>query len=115
VGKPKQPQKSHRTKPAERSCSISLCDQPGCQFRGKEAQQGVCYTTEGALSDWDKLEAHEKELMTEIADMKKREGKDYVRTLEAHYISAMMNWQISLDETLRLRRDLAVLKNQRRT
>jgi hypothetical protein len=32
--------------------------------------------------------------------------------LVAATLSAMLNWQASLDETLRLRRDLAVLKNQ---
>jgi len=106
--------KQHRTKSAERSYSIKICDQPGCKFRGKEAQQGICHTTEGELIEWDRLDAHEKEVTAELADMKRREGKDYVRALEAHYISAMLNWQGSLDETLRLRRDLAVLRNRGR-
>jgi hypothetical protein len=105
---------THRTKTAEKSYSIKICDQPGCKFRGKEAQQGVCHTAEGKLIDWARLEAHEKEILAELTDMKRREGRDYVRALEAHYISAMLNWQLSLDETLRLRRDLAVLRNRGR-
>lgn len=106
--------KEHRTKPAERSYSIKICDQPGCEFRGKEAQQGVCHTTDGDLISWAKLDEHEKEITADLADMKKREGKSYVRALEAHYISAMLNWQGALDETVKLRRDLAVLKSQGR-
>ena len=104
--------RQHRTKPAEASYSIEICDQPGCKFRGKEAQQGVCHTTDGDLIGWDKLEAHEKEITAALVNMKRHEGKGYVRALEAHYICAMMNWQGALDETLRLRRDLAVLKNR---
>lgn len=103
--------KQHRTKPAERSYTTQICDQPGCKFRGKEAQQGVCHTMDGDLIGWDKLDAHEMELTAELADMKRREGKHYVKALEAYYITAMMNWQCLLDETVRLRRDLAVLKN----
>lgn len=105
-------QNPHRTKPAERAYSVQICDQPGCKFRGKAAQQGVCHTTEGELISWNKLEAHEKKLFAELKDMKRREGKNYVRALEAHYICAMMNWEGSLDETIRLRRDLAVLRNR---
>ena len=104
--------KQHRTKAAENTRAITICDQPGCEFRGKEAQQGICHTTDGDLISWDKLEAHEKEITVDLADMKRREGKDYVRALEAHYICAMMNWQGALDETIKLRRDLAVLKNR---
>jgi hypothetical protein len=104
--------KQHRTKSVEKSYSIKSCDQQGCKFRGKEAQQGICHTTDGDLISWDKLEAHEKEIVAELTDMQLREGKGYVRALEAHYISAMMNWQGALDETVRLRRDIAVLKNR---
>jgi len=106
--------KPHRTKSAEKSYPILICDQRGCEFFGKAAQQGVCHTTEGELINWDKLEAHEKEILADLADMKKQEGKNYVIALEVHYISAMLNWQGSLDETIRLRRDLAVLRNRRR-
>jgi hypothetical protein len=105
-------QKKHRTKSAEKSYSIKICDQQGCKFRGKEAQQGICHTTDGDLISWDKLEAHEKAVVAELADMKLREGKGYVRALEAYCISVMMNWQVALDETVRLRRDIAVLKNR---
>lgn len=105
-------QKQHRTKAVERSYTTKICDQPDCEFRGKEAQQGVCHTMDGDLISWDRLDAHEKEIIADLADMKKREGKDYVRALEAHYISAMLNWEGALDEAIRLRRDLAVLKNR---
>ena len=63
----KQKQKQHRTKSAEKSYLIKICDQQGCQFRGKEAQQGICHTTDGDLINWDKLEAHEKGIVAELA------------------------------------------------
>lgn len=90
-----------------------MCAQRGCKFFGKAAQQGVCYDDEGALAAWAKLEAHEKELVAELKAMKKREGKAYVRALEAYYITAMMNWDLTLDECIRLRRDLARAKRRR--
>ncbi len=94
----------------ERPVTTTLCAQKGCKFYGKEPQQGVCHTDEGLVVEWAKIDAHEKELLEEMRTMKKREGKDYVRALEAHYVSAMMNWQITLDECIRLRRDLALAK-----
>lgn len=108
----KRKSEQHRTKAAEKSYQIKICDQPGCKFRGKEAQQGICHTTDGDLISWDKLDEHEKALEAELAAMKKREGKHYVRALEAYYISAMLNWEGTLDEVVKLRRDLAVLKHR---
>lgn len=90
-----------------------MCAQKGCKFFGKIAQQGVCYSDEGELVAWAKLEAREKELVAELKAMKKREGETYVRALEAYCITAMMNWDLTLDECIRLRRDLALMKRRR--
>lgn len=87
-----------------------VCAQQGCEFFGKEAQQGVCHDTDGDLIEWAKLDAHEKELSDSLKEMRERLGDDYVASLEAHYVCAMMNWQMTLDECIRLRRDIALLK-----
>ncbi len=87
-----------------------VCAHDGCQFFGKEAQQGVCHTTDGDLVEWAKLDAHERELLDSLKEMREREGDDYVRCLEANYVCAMMNWQMTLDECIRLRRDIALAK-----
>lgn len=86
------------------------CRHAGCAFYGQAAQQGVCHTTDGDLVEWSRLDAHERELTDELRQMREREGADYVRVLEAHYVGAMMNWQLTLDECVRLRRDLALAK-----
>lgn len=96
----------------QRAHTTRICAKRGCKFYGKEAQQGVCHTTDGDVVEWVKLEAHEKELLAELHAMKKREGRDYVRALEAYYVSAMMNWQLTLDECIRLRRDVAIARRR---
>ena len=91
----------------------TICIQPRCKFKGKPAQQGVCYGSEGELVDFDDLAKHEAELLAELKAMRKRQGRDYVRALEACYVTAMMNWQITIDECIRLRRDSALAKDNR--
>jgi len=92
----------------------TICAQRGCKFCGGVAQQGVCYSSKGEVADWDKLDAHERQLAAELRQLKKREGADYVRALEANWMTAMMNWQITLDECIRLRRDAALRKPRRK-
>lgn len=110
--------KKHRkhaiiTRTDQRPITTRICAQKGCKFFGKEAVQGVCHTTDGDLVEWAKLDAHEKQLEAELSAMKKREGKNYVRALEAYYLCTMMNWQLTLDECIRLRRDNAILASRR--
>lgn len=92
-----------------------VCAQQGCEFFGRDAQQGVCHDTDGDLIEWAKLDAHEKELSDSLKEMREREGDDYVVALESYYVSAMMNWQCTLDECIRLRRDNALLKVRSRS
>lgn len=56
-----------------------------------------------------KLDQHEAELMAELHDMRKRKGDEYVRALEARYVTMSMQWQIATDEISRLRHDIAIL------
>ena len=88
----------------------TTCAQPGCKFKGKPAQQGVCYTAKGHVVEFAALDRVEREITADLKAMRKREGKSYVRVLEAHYTAAMMNWEMTLDECIRLRRDVALAK-----
>lgn len=91
-----------------REITRRTCRHEGCSFYGQEAQQGICHTTNGDLVEWSRLDAHERELIDSLKQLREREGSDYVSTLEAHYVGAMMNWQLTLDECIRLRRDRAL-------
>lgn len=105
---------SHKTVKRDKQQTIveSFCDQKGCQFFGQPAVQGVCFTTNGDIVDFDRLNAYEAELLREMAELKKKSKstKDYVAALEAYYVTAQMNWQMGLDELVRLRRDNALLR-----
>lgn len=94
----------------QRVIKTTMCAHPGCKWHGKDAQQGVCYSDEGEVAEFAKLDAHERQLTAELAEMRKREGKQYVKALEAYYVTAMMNWTIATDDCIRLRRDIAILR-----
>jgi hypothetical protein len=111
MAKPRR-SKSHPTLIQHREQRVEerYCAKKGCKLYGKIAQQGVCFRDNGELVDWDALDEAEREVVAELKAMKKREGKRYVEALEAHYICAMLNWEMSLDETIKLRRDLVRAK-----
>jgi hypothetical protein len=100
--------KKHPIKRIPSPLKIDLCNQRGCKMFGKEARQGVCYDNRGELVDFTRLEAHELTLLEELRRMRKLEGSKYVKALEAYYMSAMINWQMTLDECIRLRGKLAM-------
>lgn len=102
---------THNTERRAREITETVCTQEGCQFNGQHAVQGVCYSDHGDLLEWEKIDAHEKELLEELATVRAANpDTEYIHWLEAMYISLMMNWQFSLDEVVRLRRDIALLK-----
>lgn len=114
---PKAGVRAHKTfkQSYQQSVTKTFCAQRSCKLYGKEAKQGVCYSNEGELADWAKLAAHEKKLLAELEVLKKDAGKDYQRVLEAHYVSAVMNWQLVLDECIRLRRDATLRSGSRKS
>ena len=106
----------HKTEQVTESKDITrtVCRQPGCRFRGQTAVGGHCFDNRGEIVEWAKLAKIERELTADLRAMRRREGKDYARTLESHYVSAMMNWDIVLDECIRLRGENARLRARRR-
>lgn len=94
-----------------RDIAESYCTQPRCEFNGKPAQQGVCYTNRGEALDWGRVDLLEKRIEDELAVFRKKyTGKKYIEWLEAMYTCAQLNWSIGLDETIRLRREVALIR-----
>ena len=63
------------------------------------------------MIDWQRMAQQEQQVRDELDALCKGKGpKDYLRDLEANYVTAMLNWQFALDEVIRLRRDNALLK-----
>lgn len=103
---------THATTERTREVREKLCDEPTCEFRGEPAVQGVCHSTEGEIADWEKLEKAEREIEAQLVDMRREatDLDDYVRSLEAYYTSVAINWDMTLDECIRLRRENALLR-----
>jgi hypothetical protein len=110
--------KSHKTEKRTREIRESFCDQPGCRFRGKPAQQGVCHTTETITgdADWtyvDKLIAYGDQHLANVRASAKRmkwSQREYVSYLESEAACQMSNNASLLDELVRNRTALAIAK-----
>jgi hypothetical protein len=101
----------HKTKVTKREINEDLCDNKKCKFFGKRAVQGICYSEEPELLDYKKLEEQEKVARDTIKWLKKKfPGKAYLKALESYYECAWLNWTVSLDETIYLRRENALLR-----
>lgn len=104
---------SYETRVFAREIHEPFCTTKGCEFYGQHAVQGVCYSNKPDVIDWKRVERQEKQLAEEMVQIKKKyKGKEYLRWLEAMYECAQMNWTFTLDELIRLRRDVALLKHQ---
>lgn len=96
----------------------SYCAQRGCRFFGKRAVQGVCFSSErfdGERDIWKWIDLKAKHQADERAYFHKLyrgKPKEYIRHLEAHYESAVMNWDLTLDELVQLRGENAILKDK---
>lgn len=103
----------HKTEQRKAEIINTYCAQPGCNFEGEHAVQGTCYSNKGEILDWSLIEKAELEVAEELKKIKKLYGatsKKYIRWLEAMYECACANWTITLDECVRLRRNVAHLK-----
>lgn len=112
----KSPDHAYIEQHSKVSRTARICAKNGCTWQGLPQQQGACYSAEPEIVDLDKLDAQEAALRVDLRELKKRTGKRYVAALEAHYITAMLNWTVTLDEVIQLRVEqaLAKLKKQRR-
>ena len=106
-----------------RNIHESFCVQPGCKFEGEHAAQGVCHTltTMGGSRDWsyiDNILKQGDDYLSEIQNMHKiRPAADaksdaYIRRLESEIVCIWTNNAFTLDELVRLRGELALLKKR---
>lgn len=104
---------SHPTKKVPREVADTYCDDPTCAYYGKLAQQGVCFSDEASTADWEKLAKHEEELTAEMQRYLDKHGQtQYVKYLEAVYVTAVQSWDLTLDELIRLRMENRALKEK---
>lgn len=105
--------KRHKTEQRKAEYIETYCAHAGCNFEGQRAVQGTCYSNKGEVLDWDLVDKAERDVAEELNKVKKEYGatsKKYIRWLEAMYECSMANWTITLDECVRLRRNVAHLK-----
>lgn len=103
-----------------RNIHESFCIQPGCRFRGKHSVQGVCHTEatfEGG-TDWtyvDAMIAGGNRFVEELRASMKRQKlttKQKLDTVENHLACTWSNTISTIDELVRLRREVALLTHK---
>lgn len=105
----------HKRELRTREYQESYCAEPSCEFYGERAQQGVCHSSEPELADWDRLHDAGQQFADELRQIRTEHYTDkdeYIRWLEAMYESTMLNLTFTLDECVRLRAELALLKKR---
>ena len=115
----------HRTETRvfARKIHESFCMEPGCKFEGEHAVQNVCHThtTMGNSSDWSYVDNIIKQGDDYLAGIqkihKRRPAADakfdaYIRRLESEIVCIWTNNAFTLDELVRLRGELALLKKR---
>ncbi len=104
----------HKTEKRQREIDEHFCVEPGCEFEGRHAQQGVCHTTETDVADIDKLYSVAESFAKDLREFHKvhygGDKDEYISYLESVYECAMLNWTFGLDEMIRLRKENAQLK-----
>ncbi len=103
----------HKRERRPREIDEYFCAEPGCEFEGRHAQQGVCHTNEPDFVVNERLEKYAEESAQELLRIRREHYPDdaeYIEWLEAHYECAQINWTFTLDECIRLRVENARLK-----
>ena len=114
ITKPEKGSHARERRVYSREVAQIVCLQPRCKFRGREAQQGICFTASPEIVErWEAFERAERSMAEERRAIRRQfKGKpikEYIAHLEAHADSASMNWTLILDELIFLRRKLALV------
>lgn len=106
--------KEHLTELRDRSFKRSFCIQKGCKFYGKEAVQGVCFSSDPMAEDsWARIKVAIKYGEASLREEKaiSKNHKDYVQRLESS-VSWMWTNQVShLNEMIYSRRRISLLEH----
>jgi len=93
----------------------NYCDQEDCEFYGKKAVQGHCYSTEcWEEKNYKKYIKAAEEWLEEIKEIANRDGGEntYLDYLESTFFNVVMMQDSTMDECIRLRATVARLKNK---
>jgi hypothetical protein len=102
----------HKKEQRTREILEYFCADEGCEFFGKHSQQGVCHTAEGEIVQLDRLYDIAKKFADDLRLFRTEHYTDkdeYILWLESMYECTSLNWTFTLDECVRLRRELALL------
>lgn len=110
---------SHRTTPRHRDIVEFVCDEPTCEFYGKQAAQGVCHTTDVFEPEVDRyirrVEKSGEDMLAESRlcfeeHQRRHPDASWVAYLESQLVCDWMNHQFVLDECIQLRAENAKLR-----
>lgn len=106
-------QPEHKTELRERvevRFNESYCIEPDCEYNGKPAVQGHCHTRLDSETDHyiDRIEKAAESILQHTREH--NSGEEYVKALEAQFMSAWINVEFGTDNLVRLRRENAALK-----
>ena len=103
--------RDHRHETRQHPLPQRYCIEPGCKFFNQPAQQGICHTSEPEIIDWQRVADAGEQLAKSLKPARdSMPVEEYATYLEANYECAMVNWTMTLDECIRLRREVALLK-----
>src|SRR6478609_9446237 len=108
--------KEHKMKSGKRSIPESICQETGCDFYGKPAEQGVCFHR--LKHPMDKYVSaviqQGEDLLKELKSLRKRNGQQsaakWIKYLEGHVVCEWANRTFNLDELIHLRGENAKLR-----
>lgn len=102
----------HLIEQRERTIIDSFCRQDECEYKGMPAVQGHCFSRPDDMTEKYITNVMEKADRA-LAQIKEIAGDEYLKHLESYYVTAVTNWDFTLDELVRLRRENAALKSAR--
>lgn len=102
----------HATELRDRIIKEVYCVEAGCEYAGNTAVQGHCFSRPDDVTEKYIARISDKADRA-LAEIKEIAGDDYVRDLESYFVSVMANWDFTLDEVIKLRRENAALRTPR--
>jgi hypothetical protein len=110
--------KEHKLDHGWRRISESKCAEQGCEFFGKRAQQGVCFSRLDGPSEKyvDLVRKYAEARLAEEKALRKMNKVDssakWIKYLESNLECCWMNERFVLDELIRLRAQVGKLGNE---
>ncbi len=108
--------KDHKIKMGSRSIPESICNQIGCEFYGKPAKQGICFSVlaKSTSSYIDSVRKRADDCLKEMKGLRKvnklETDAKWIRYMESHFTCAWMNSEFTLDQLIHLRATIAKLE-----